>query len=373
MKVLVAGGGTGGHVYPAIAIANELRHRHPDWQIEFAGRHNQIEGRVVPAEGYKIHNLHVAGYERFYNLWEKALVVGRLIVAMKDSFVLLHKVKPDIVIGTGGYISGPITMAAALKGIPTLVSEQNVIPGFTIKTLSKVVDTVCIPFSEARDYMAKPEKCVLTGNPVRREFGLFTREMARRSLGIRDEQKFIFSMGGSLGAASINDAVSDMIMKKKDDKSYFFIHVTGKNSHDEVMENLKKKGFEPEKYDNVQILSFTNDMPMMLNGADMVISRSGAMSLSEINYVGVPAVYVPYPYAVHDHQTKNAMFSVKNDAAVLIEDDRLTSDMLISVIDEILSDTTRAEEMRKNSKEIGITNSAELIALEVEKLLKNKM
>ncbi|MBR6801904.1 MAG: undecaprenyldiphospho-muramoylpentapeptide beta-N-acetylglucosaminyltransferase [Eubacteriaceae bacterium] len=373
MKVLVAGGGTGGHVYPAIAIANELRHRHPDWQIEFAGRHNQIEGRAVPAAGYEIHNLHVAGYERFYNLWEKALVVGRLVVAMKDSFKLLRKIKPDIVIGTGGYISGPITMAAALKNIPTLVSEQNVIPGFTIKTLSKVVDTVCIPFSEARDYMAKPEKCVLTGNPVRREFGLFTREMARRSLGIGDDQKFIFSMGGSLGAASINDAVSEMIMKKAEDKSYFFIHITGKNSHEEVISKLNEKGFDPTKHDNVRILSFTNDMPMMLNAADMVISRSGAMSLSEINYVGVPAIYVPYPYAVHDHQTKNAMFSVKNNAAILIEDDRLTSDMLISCIGEILSDKERASEMRENSKAIGITNSAELIAIEVEKLLADKM
>jgi len=373
MKVLVAGGGTGGHVYPAIAIANELRHRHPDWQIEFAGRHNQIEGRAVPAAGYTIHNLHVSGYERFYNLWEKALVIGRLVIAMKDSFVLLHKIKPDIVIGTGGYISGPITMAAALKGIPTLVSEQNVIPGFTIKTLSKVVDTVCIPFSEAREHMAKPEKCVLTGNPVRREFGLFTREMARKSLGIGENQKFIFSMGGSLGAASINEAVSEMILRKAEDKSFYFIHVTGKGDYEDVISKLKEKGFDQDRYDNVKILSFTEDMPMMLNAADMVISRSGAMSLSEINYVGVPAIYVPYPYAVHDHQTKNAMFSVKNNAAVLIEDDRLTSDMLISCIEDILSDEEKASEMRANSKAIGITNSSELIALEVEKLLKNKM
>ncbi|MBE6038103.1 MAG: undecaprenyldiphospho-muramoylpentapeptide beta-N-acetylglucosaminyltransferase [Anaerofustis stercorihominis] len=370
MKVLVAGGGTGGHVYPAIAIANELRHRHEDWQIEFVGRHNQIEGRAVPAAGYVIHNLHVSAFERFYGIKEKMEVIGRLCIAMKDSFKLLKELKPDMVIGTGGYISGPITMCAALKGIPTLISEQNVIPGFTIKTLSGFVDTVCIPFSGARDYMKKPEKCVLTGNPVRREFGLFTRELARKSLGINENQKFIFSMGGSLGAKSINDAVSEMIMRKADNKDFFFIHITGKDDYESVMNSLKEKGFDPDMYDNVKILSFTEDMPMMLNAADLVISRSGAMSLSEINYVGVPAIYIPYPYAVNDHQTKNAMFSVKNEAAVLIEDDRLTCDMLVSCVEDIVFDEEKSKKMRENSERIGIRNSSELIAQEVEKLLK---
>lgn len=373
MKILIAGGGTGGHVYPAIAIANELRHAHPDWDIEFAGRHNSIEGRVVPEAGYVIHNLHVAGYERFYNLYEKALVVGRLAIAMKDSVKLLHKVKPDIVIGTGGYISGPITMTAAMSHIPTLVSEQNVIPGFTIKTLSHYVNTVCIPFEDARGYMKHPERCVLTGNPVRREFGLFDRQTARKNLKIPQQNKMVLSMGGSLGAMSINNAAKELMLALGTDPEYTFVHITGKNDYEEYMKDIRATGFDEDAHPNIRILPYTDDMPMMINAADLVISRSGAMSISEINYVGAAAIYIPYPYAVNDHQMKNARFSEKYGAAKVIPDEELNGSALTELVKELLADPTELSAMRAASYELGIRNSAELIRFEIEKLLSDKL
>ena len=368
MKVLIAGGGTGGHVYPGIAIANEIRHRHPDWTIEFAGRHNSLEGRVVPKEGYVIHNLHVAGYERYYNAFEKALVVGRLLVAIKDSFVLLHKVKPDVFIGTGGYICGPIGMAAGIKRIPSLITEQNVIPGFTIKTLSRSASVVCTSFEETAQYVHHPERCVLTGNPVRREFGLFTRELARKSLKLGENQRMVISFGGSLGAKSLNDSVREMILRLCGNPNYVFTHITGEKGYQEFMDGLAEAGFDLKAHQNVRILAYTNEMPMMMNAADLVIARSGAMTISEINYVGIPAVYIPYPYAANDHQMKNAQFAEKSGAALIIADAQLNGQSLTQTVMGLLKNDKLLKEMAVKSSAIGFKNAAALMCDEAEKL-----
>ena len=231
MKILISGGGTGGHIYPGIAIAHEIKKRHADWIVEFAGRHNSIEGRVVPEAGYKIYNLHVAGYERYYSFWEKLSVIGRLVVSLKDSFVLLKKIKPDVMIGTGGYICGPIVAVAHLKGIPSLITEQNVIPGFTIKTLSKYASVVCTSFEETAKYMNYPERCVLTGNPVRSEFEDISREQARTKLGLNDQVKFILSFGGTWGAQTINDSVAFLIKSYINQENVFIYHLTGNEAY----------------------------------------------------------------------------------------------------------------------------------------------
>ncbi|MCL1803117.1 MAG: undecaprenyldiphospho-muramoylpentapeptide beta-N-acetylglucosaminyltransferase [Eubacteriaceae bacterium] len=366
MMVLLAGGGTGGHVYPALAIANELRHRHPDWDIQFAGRHDSIEGKAVPKEGYTLNELYVSGFERYYSALKKAKVALRAVKSMFDANRIISRLKPNIVIGTGGYISGPMVLAAHLRRLPTLICEQNVIPGFTIKTLSRYADTVCLPFADAKAYMAKPERCVLTGNPVRREFGLFDRSIARKSLKVEDNEKLIVSFGGSLGAASINGAVIGSLDYFAD-KPVKLIHITGNSSYEEAIASLPA-----ELPGNVQITAYSDEMPMLLNAADLVISRAGAMSVSEINYVGVAAIYIPYPIAVNDHQTKNAQYCEASNAALIIKDSELTPESLQDAIGGFIQSPGALMAMAQNSRRIGITDSAERISIEAEKLIDSK-
>lgn len=373
MKILISGGGTGGHIYPAIAIANELRERHPDWIIEFAGRHNSIEGRVVPPAGYVIHNLHVAGYERYYSFFEKLSVIGRLAVSLKDSLVLLRKIKPDIVIGTGGFICGPILYVAGLKKIPTLICEQNVIPGFTIKTLSKRADVVCTAYEETSKYMVHPERCVVTGNPVRKDFATIGRNEARTSLSLADGCRMILSFGGSLGAKTINDSVADMIAALKDRSDFYFYHITGRSSYEEFMDRMHEAGVDSDQMKNVTIAEYSNEMPTLLHAADLVIARSGAMTISEINYVGVPAIYSPYPFAANDHQMKNARASERAGGSITIADEDLTGEKLIETIRELYADPDRLAGMAKCSAQLGIRNSAERICEQAEHLLVQRM
>ena len=368
MKILIAGGGTGGHLFPALAIAKELRFKHPEWTIEFAGRHDSIEGDVVPVEGFVLNELYVTGYERYYSKLEKIKVIKNAFSALRASFKLLKKFKPDCVIGTGGFICGPLLLAAYLKRIPTLIAEQNVIPGFTNKLLSRYVKVVCIAFEEAKEYMRKKDRCIVTGNPVRREFGLIKREEARKSLELSDE-KLVLSFGGSLGAKSINESILGFIKSIDENISIRLIHICGQEGYEEFLSNMSKEGIDIESIDNVEIMAFTNEMPLLLNAADVVVSRSGAMSVSEINYVGVAAIYIPYPQAVFDHQTKNAMVCVQNEAALMIDDTDLNVMTLIASINSLLSDENKLKTMADNSRRIGVRDSSERIVLEVEKLV----
>ncbi len=369
MKVLISGGGTGGHIYPGIAIAHEIKKRHPDWTVEFAGRHNSIEGRVVPKAGYVIHNLHVAGYERYYSFWEKLSVIGRLLVSLKDSFVLLNKIKPDVMIGTGGYICGPIVSVAHIKGIPSLISEQNVIPGFTIKTLSKYASVVCTSFEETAKYMHHPERCVLTGNPVRSDFEDISREEARKKLGLDDKVKFILSFGGTWGAQTINDAIAFLIKSYINKENVFIYHLTGNEAYEDYLSALRSENIDLTSASNVIVEPYSNDMPTLLNAADLVISRSGAMTISEINFVGVAAIYSPYPYAVNDHQMKNALLTEENGASIVIPDDQLNGKVLHKKVEDLFSDDEKIKKMSIQSKKLGIKNAAELICDQVDKLL----
>jgi UDP-N-acetylglucosamine--N-acetylmuramyl-(pentapeptide) pyrophosphoryl-undecaprenol N-acetylglucosamine transferase len=369
MKILIAGGGTGGHIYPAIAIANELKYRHPDWQFEFIGKEDSIEGRVVKSEGYPLRHMDVWGYERMYNAAQKAKVLYKLGISMFESVSLLRKIKPDIVIGTGGYVCGPIVYTAALKKYPTLITEQNVIPGFTIKTLSKVASTVCVSFPESVAEMARPERCVVTGNPVRRDFGLYSREVSRKMLKLRESDKFILVFGGSLGANSINEAVRPLLMQYASDASVRITHITGEGTYRAYTESLKADGFDLDVHKNIEILAYSDDMPMLLNAADLVICRSGATTLAEVNYVGVAAVYIPYPYATNDHQMKNAVTAENKGAAVIVPNDELQASALYSLVKSLIGNDRLLREMAAKSRAMGVRNSAQLLCDEVEKLL----
>ncbi|MCL1913929.1 MAG: undecaprenyldiphospho-muramoylpentapeptide beta-N-acetylglucosaminyltransferase [Eubacteriaceae bacterium] len=362
-NILIAGGGTGGHAYPALAIGKELKHRNPQWNIEFAGRNDLIEGRIVPLEGFKLHEVYVEGFERYYSPLRKAKVAARAALSFFQSFRLLSKFKADCVVGTGGYTCGPIVLAAHMKGLPTLICEQNVIPGFTIKSLSKVADKVCLSFADAKEYMAKPDRCIFTGNPVRREFALFNRGIARNSMGLEDDELLMLSFGGSLGARTINNAIAGALPFFAANPKFKLVHITGRGQ--QYAEFMGDVGDIPK---NATIIEYSNDMPMLMNAADLVLSRSGASSVSEINYVGVASVYVPFPAAVFDHQTKNAQVCVDKGASILIEDSKLDAESLVNHISSLI-DTGILAKMAAASKSLGILDSAEMISLEIEKLV----
>ena len=366
MKILIAGGGTGGHLYPAVAIAKELQYRNPDWTIEFAGRHDSIEGDVVPKEGFVIHELYLTGYERYYSASEKLKVIKNAFAAMRNSFRLLKQTEPDCVIGTGGFMCGPLVLAAYFKRIPTLIAEQNVIPGFTTKLLSRFAKVICIAFEEAREYMHKKNRCIVTGNPVRREFGLISRDDARKQLNVFSGH-LILSFGGSLGAKSINESILGVMTEFCGSPEIRMIHISGQEGYEEFLSAMNEQ-ITDGSCGNIEVMPYTNEMPLLLNAADIVISRSGAMSVSEINYVGAAAVYVPYPQAVFDHQTKNADVCVSSGAALMINDSDLTARTLTEVLKSLLGDSSKLELMAQNSRRIGIRDSSERIAAEAEKL-----
>ncbi len=370
MKVILAAGGTGGHIYPAIAIADEIRHRHPDWEIVFLGKLDSIEGRIVPEAGYHIENIDVAGYERFYSAARKIKVVGKLLLSFHECAAIFRRQKPDIVIGTGGYVCGPVVMTAALRGIPSLIAEQNVIPGFTIKTLSAFADCVCASFEESIPYMKKPSRCVFSGNPVRREFELVNRENARRSLRLDKNDTAVLIFGGSLGAHTLNVAAAELIKYYNSRDRVKIYLVTGDEGYTQVRDALEADKVKINE--NIHILSYCNEMPLMLNAADIVVARSGASTIAEINYVGLPAVYVPFPYAANDHQTKNAVVCEKKGAARVIKDAELNGDVLISMVKNLAENPEQLRVMRNNSLKMGRRDSACVVCDNIDKLIEGK-
>ena len=369
MKILIAGGGTGGHIYPAVSIANQIKYEHSDAQIIFAGREDCMEADIVPKAGYELHNIRIYGFERYYSKIQKACVFVKMFRGFNDARKLIKKFDPDVVIGTGGFVSGPVVLAGALKGKPTLIHEQNAVPGFTTKTLSRWARIVCSSFENTKDFVCHKDRVVLTGNPVRREFGLYTRQIARKTLELDKDIKVIVCFGGSLGAKNLNDSMLSLIEKYKNRDDVFIYHVTGKAGYEEFLENGKKQGLNFGEIHNVQIKDYVYDMPLLLNAADLVIARSGAGAIAEITYVGLAGIYVPYPLAADDHQRKNAEEVEKAGAGIMILDKELTGEKLTEEVSGILENESYLKQMSYKAKVLSKKDSAELIVDEVEKLV----
>ena len=365
MKFILAAGGTGGHVYPAIAIAQELKKEYPDSDILFLGREDSIEGRIVPAAGFDLANIDVSGFERFYSFKRKIKVGVNLLKSFGECRRIFKDYNPDMVIGAGGYVCGPVLMTAYLKHIPSVVCEQNVIPGFTTKTLSGFSNNVCVSFEESIPLMKKPERCVWTGNPVRDEFATLDKESARKSVGIPMDKKVIFIFGGSLGARKINVASIGLIRRFNNDDNIEIYLITGKDMFDQIKDSI-----DFNLGNNVHVLDYCDNMPEMLNASDLVISRSGASTIAEINYVGLPAVYVPFPHAVNDHQTKNAKVCVDNNAALMVTDDNMNEDVLFDIVNKLIFDDEVLASMKKNSLDMGKRDAAVEVCRVVSNLLK---
>ena len=360
LKVIVSGGGTGGHIYPALAIADEIKYRFPDTEFLFVGAYDRMEMEKVPQAGYKIEGLWISGLQRKLTLRNLAFPF-KLIVSLLRSRKIIKTFKPHVAIGTGGYASGPLLQVANSNGIPTLIQEQNSFPGITNKLLSKKANTICVAYDGLERFFPM-EKIVLTGNPIRKDLLQVDGKHieAKDKFGLIHSKHTLLILGGSLGARRINQFIESKL-EFFDKNNVQLIWQCGKLYYDQY------KGLN--SMDNIQVHAFLNEMDLAYAAADIIISRAGASSVSELCVVGKPVMFVPSPNVAEDHQSKNAQAIVEKDAAILINESDLEERFEIEFLN-VLNSEERKEKLSKNIKQLAKTNATKHIVDEVEKLLK---
>lgn len=362
-KIVISGGGTGGHVFPAIAIANAIRAKHADADILFVGALGKIEMDKVPQAGYKIIGLDIQGLQRNLSLNNLKFPI-RLLKSLWKSSKILKDFNADVAVGVGGYASGPLLYMASRNKIPYIIQEQNSYPGITNKLLAKNASKICVAY-ENMDAFFPAEKVMLTGNPVRSELlkiqGL--KEQAYQFFNLDPSKKTIFITGGSLGARTLNESVLNFI-DEINTSEVQIIWQTGRFYYSTIVENASKK-FN----DRVKIFEFISSMDMAYAVADIIIARAGAGTISELCLVGKPVILVPSPNVAEDHQTKNAMALVKNNAAVLVKDVNAVQELIPTAL-KLLQNNSQMMELSDAIKKIAMPNAAEIIADEVLKLVK---
>ena len=357
-RIILSGGGTGGHIYPAISIANELLFRDKNSEILFVGANNKMEMNIVPKYGFDILGLWISGFNRT-NFLKNILVPLKLLISIFQSLIIIMRFKPNIVIGTGGYASGPIMYVANILNIPTLIQEQNSYPGITNKLLSKKVNKVCVAYENLEKYFPK-NKIVLTGNPVRSNINNFSDlfDKGIESFDLNADKKTMLVIGGSLGSREINKAIYSI----QDYLKYINLQVIwqcGKLYFDEY----KQK--EISGY--VKLYDFLDDIALAYSVSDFIISRAGASSVSELSIVGKPVIFIPSPNVAEDHQLKNAIAVVKNEGALLVEEKNI--DDLKKRISELNSSSELRNKLSKNIKKTAYTNATIDIVNEIKNLI----
>ena len=363
LNVLVSGGGTGGHIFPALSIANEVRRRHPEARILFVGAEGRMEMEKVPAAGYNIIGLPVSGFDRKH-LLRNVTVLARLFKSMRLARNILKDFKPDIAIGVGGYASGPMLKEAQKQGIPTLLQEQNSYAGVTNKLLAAKADSICVAYEGMERFFPK-EKIVLTGNPVRRNLldcGA-TPEQARQAMGVDPNKQTILIIGGSLGARTINNAIIGGLSKIGESHGVQVIWQTGKIYDQQCHEALMASGVK-----NVVQMPFISNMDMAYRAANLVVSRAGASSISELQLLGKAAILVPSPNVAEDHQTKNAQALVSRDAAIMVADADADRDLVDTMLDAVVN-TDLLSQLGTNVEKMALRDAAEHIVDEVERII----
>lgn len=367
-KFIFAGGGTGGHIYPAIAIASGLKRKYPDSDILFIGTGKQLEKDIVKEAGFPLRTIHAKGFQRKLSI-DTLISLRELMLGAADSIKILKEEKPDLVIGTGGYTAGPVVFFASLRGIPCVIHEQNVIPGVTNKILSRFAKKIFISFSESANYFPK-NKVILSGNPVRPEIAKGTRREALEKFALSPNVPTVLSFGGSQGAMSLNNAIHYVIKTLTMSKEFQLIHVTGKNNYNKIMQSLLDDKIDLESARHIVIKPYINDMENAYAAADLIISRAGALTIAELSACGKPAILIPLPSAANRHQDFNAALMEKNGAAIVIYEKDLTGEKLYKSICNIIFDKERLLKMSASSKKLARNNALDTILQEIEKLLK---
>jgi len=369
MKVLITGGGTGGHINPALAIAQKIKEADKSNMILYVGTKDGMESDLVPKQGFEFKTVNAKFLQRKISI-ENIKTLATSIKGVAQSMKIIKEFKPDIVIGTGGYVCGPVVLAAALKGVPTMIHEQNVFPGITNKLLSKVVDKIAISFEEASKYFKYKEKLVLVSNPVRKEVLIANRDASRKKYNLKNEDIFIYSFGGSGGQKSLNDSIIEVIKALKNHKNIKLLHVTGKRLKDDFYETLKKERLEVPS--NVTIVDYMYDAPTTLSASDLVIGSAGAITIAEITKIGVPSILIPKTYTAENHQEYNARALEKKGAAVVILESELKNNKLLNTIERIINNKSELSAMSLNSKKLGELNAEDEIYKLVVELVSKK-
>lgn len=369
MKLLFATGGTAGHINPALAVASYIREEYPNTDILFIGTADHMEAKLVPNAGFDFKTIKINGFKRSFSpkaIIENIKTVFRLLSSQSASKKIIKTFKPDVVIGFGGYVSGPVLQVASKLGIPCCIHEQNAFPGITNKQLAKQVDKVMLTVEDAKKHLEPKNEVEITGLPVRGELLKKSKLDARAELGIPEGKKLVLSFGGSLGATPLNEAMLGILIENAENNNTYHIHSVGTNGVS-YLDKLVEAGFEKVNDDvvkkgTVEVRRYINNMDVCMAAADLVIGRAGASSLSEIEAMGKASILIPSPYVAENHQFHNAMALVNRNAARILEEKDLSTDSLKVMVDELLSNQETLFEIEKNAREMAILDSRERIA-----------
>ncbi|MEN8248161.1 MAG: undecaprenyldiphospho-muramoylpentapeptide beta-N-acetylglucosaminyltransferase [Bacteroidota bacterium] len=362
-RIILSGGGTGGHIFPAVAVANYIKEHYPDAEILFVGAKGRMEMKRIPEAGYKIIGLNISGLQRRLTL-ENLLFPLKVISSYLASLKIIKDFEPDVVVGFGGYASSPITMAAARKKVPILLQEQNSYAGLANKTVAKRASMICVAYEQMEKFF-EADKIVITGNPVRDSIArnAVEKTVAMSDFNLNSDKKTILVIGGSLGARTLNESIVQNLQKLKD-ASVNVIWQTGSFYYQEMLERS-----DLQENDLIKPVEFISNMEAAYAAADIVISRAGALSVSELCIAGKPVVFVPSPNVAEDHQTKNAMALVNKQAADIVPDKEATETLVDKAL-EMLDNTDRMDELSKNIKAMALPNATADIANKVIELIK---
>ncbi len=364
MRFLFTCGGTAGHINPAIAVAGRLKEILPESEFLFVGAEGNMEEELVPREGYAIklisvYSLHrsIAPREILHNM----AAAYKLTVSAAQSRKIIEEFKPDVVVGTGGYVCYPVIRMAHKMGIPTLIHESNAVPGLTTKRLEGLADVIMVGFEESRKFYKNPGKVVVTGTPVRDGFLCWDKEMAKRSLGINGP--LVVSFWGSLGAGHMNEITAELIKINHEKKAFSHIHATGNGEEglEKMRAMLSERGVIDEKENGIDIRPYIFDMPKVMSAADIIICRSGASTLGELTLIGKPAILVPSPNVTNNHQEKNAAVLAKHGGAVLMRESECSAQLLFDTVKDILNTPGRLEEMSAAMRKLAKPDAMEKI------------
>jgi len=371
LKAILTGGGTGGHIYPAVSIAKEIQRRYKDAEILFVGTEKGLESKIVPKEGFALKTIKVRGFERKITL-KNLFAVKEAAFSISHVRRIIKDFKPDIVIGTGGYVCGTVMLSAALMGIPTLIHESNAFAGLTNKVLFRFVDQVALNFEEAAKYFKNAKKVAITGNPIRTDIFDISKEAGLQEFGFRSDIPLVVVTGGSRGARRINQSIPALAEECAKSESFQLLHVTGDTQYEAVKLSYKQRNI-PKEGALIKVVPYLHNMPYALAASDLIISRCGAMTLSEVTALGKPSVLIPYPFAADNHQEYNARALEKKGAAALILEKDLTETNLKDMVMKLLNDKQQLREMAENSRKLGVRNASEKIGDIISKLIGSKI
>jgi len=369
MRVVLTGGGTGGHIYPALAIGRAVTEKAPDSALLYIGTRRGLESRIVPQHGIAFEDIHITGFRRSLS-WENVRTLVRFWQGVKRSKELLAKFKPDVVVGTGGYVCGPVVYAASKLGIPTLIHEQNVVPGLTNKFLSRYADAVAVSFAESVPLFSRCPDVVHAGNPCATTVLSANRNKGFASLGMKLETPFVLVVGGSGGARALNEAMAEMVPHLSRLDGVHFVFVTGERFYEDVESRMKRK--MPVVANRIHVHPYIHNMPEVLAAASLFVGRAGASFLAEVTALGIPSILIPSPNVTNNHQEANARSLADAGAADMILERDLKGNVLFDRIAAIMTDPARRSAMNRASLALGMPDAAGTIMSQMSRIIRKR-